>query len=106
MEKKLNLTEFNKLEQLLKDAGIRYEREDSPEDDIFEHHQLRHPEPIGAGSDQRWLWDVVISDMSYGRTVGLLEMWGKGMKNPAGYQNAKMCLDMIKEILEADVTER
>ena len=46
----IDLSEFDKLERMLRDAGIKYEREDEEDathNDKWEFHQLRHPEPYG-----------------------------------------------------------
>lgn len=101
----LDLTEFNKLEQVLKKAGILYERVDNVQgtaDFVFEFHQLRHPEEHGY----KWLWDVICNTGSYGSEKGLLELWGKDIMDPEGYLNAEECLDKIKMILSEDGYER
>jgi len=81
MPRELDLTEFNKLEQLLKDAGIPYEREDRedvPRKEVeamglrcyFDHHEIYYP------SKAEHLSDAVISYGSYGSASGLLEQMG------------------------------
>ena len=103
--KEIDLTEFNKLEQMLKKAGILYERVDDVQgtaDFVFEFHQLRHPEEYG----DKWLWDVICNTGSYGSEEGLLELWGKDIMDPEGYLNAEECLDEIKMILSEDGHER
>lgn len=97
----LDLTEFDKLEQILQDAGIKYERVDDGEF-IGEFHQLRHPERCGP----RWIWDVVCNEISYGHEEGLLEIWGKNMIEPVGELTAEECFGKIKEILVAEIKER
>ena len=79
--KETDLTEFNKLEQMLKEAGIPYEREDVervPRDEVirlglhhyFDWHQLRYMR------NGRKVSDVVIFYGSYGFENGLLEQMG------------------------------
>lgn len=96
-----DLTEFNKLEELLKGEGIEYEREDSEEaviaNDHFFWHQLRSPDNAIYG--EKWKWDVIYGRCSYGQEVGALEMWGENMDEPEGYMTAEACLRKIKEIL-------
>ena len=81
MPRELDLSEFNKLEQLLKDAGIPYEREDRedvPRKEVeamglrcyFDHHEIYYP------SKAEHLSDAVISYGSYGSASGLLEQMG------------------------------
>ena len=95
----LDLTEFNKLERMLKDAGIKYARIDEESGTpvfMWEFHQLRHPEPFG----EKWLWDAVCNSASYGHEKGLLEIWGKDMAEPEGWLRAEECFEKIKEILK------
>lgn len=94
----IDLTEFDKLDQMLTDAGIEHERKDEREgtpDYVWEFHQLRHPEPYG----EKWLWDVVCNSMSYGHEKGLLEIWGKDIAEPEGWLTAEECFDKIKKIV-------
>ena len=94
-----DLTEFNKLEELLKEEGIEYEREDreGAMSDYFFWHQLRSP---GNSIDgEKWKWDVIYGRCSFGQEVGALEMWGENMYEPEGYMTAEACLKKIKEIL-------
>ena len=96
-----DLTEFNKLEELLKKEGIEYEREDREEDVVatydFFWHQLRSPGCAAGG--EKWKWDVIYGRGSYGQEMGLLEMWGENMDEPEPYLTAETCLRKIKEIL-------
>ena len=79
--KETDLTEFNKLEQMLKNAGIPYEREDVervPREEVirlglhhyFDWHQFRYMR------NGRKVSDVVIFYGSYGFMNGLLEQMG------------------------------
>ena len=88
----LDLTEFDKLEQMLKDAGIKYRR---VEGGALGFHQLRSVQALG----DQWLYDVVCNWASYGHESGLLEMWGKSMIEPEGWLSAEDCLKKIKEIV-------
>ena len=97
--KKIDLTELDKLERMLKDAGVKYERideEDGTPVFTWEFHQLRHPEPFG----EKWLWDVVCNSASYGHEKGLLEIWGRNISEPEGWLGAEECFEKIKEILK------
>lgn len=79
--KETDLTELNKLEQMLKEAGIPYEREDVervPREEVialglshyFDWHQLRYMR------DGKKISDVVIGYGTYGHNAGLLEQMG------------------------------
>lgn len=79
---KIDLTEFNKLEQLLKEAGIPYERVDERsapdviENDIKQYgHSFAHYE-IFYPSVKNHISDAVIFYGSYGIEDGLLEQMG------------------------------
>ena len=98
---KLNLTELDKLERMLKDAGIKYERideEDGTPVYMWEFHQLRCPEMILLG--KKWLWYVICNTGSYGSQSGLLELWGRNISEPEGWLRAEECFEKIKEILK------
>ena len=95
MMSKLDLTEFDILEQMLQSADIKYEREDGGSAFLHEFHQLRHPANYG----DKWLWDVICSTGSYGSERGLLEIWGKDIDDPIGWLTAEECLEKIKAIL-------
>ena len=99
--KPIDLTEFNKLEEMLKNAGIEYEREDNVNgtpDFKWEFHQLRCPEMTMPG--EKWLWDVICNTGSYGYQSGLLELWGRNISEPEGWLRAEECFEKIKEILK------
>jgi len=99
--KPIDLTEFNRLEQMLKDDGITYEREDSESstmDYTWEFHQLRCPLEIG----EKWVWDVVCSTGTYGYEKGLLEIWGKDLQEPEGWLRADECFEKIKAIIDKE----
>lgn len=74
--KEFDLTEFNKLKKLLKEAGIPYTEEhtvdvhlDIPSIDgyLWERYEIYYP------SREEHISDVIISYASYGREDGLLE---------------------------------
>lgn len=86
-----NLTELNRLEDLLKEAGIRYRRVDEegfisrfdPGRIIGDRHQILVP---SEG------WDVVCQCGSYGCDEGLLEAMGSritGNNDVIGYLTAE-----------------
>lgn len=104
-KKKLNMTEFDKLDQMLTDAGIQHEREDSCEldeydhDYLFEYHQLRHPWDLDEDAEgMMYLWSAICSTGSYGHEQGLLELYGRDMVEPEGWISAEKCFEMIKMI--------
>lgn len=81
MAKETDLAELNKLEQLLKAAGIPYQREDKdrfPPEEVdqlkyphyFDFHQICYPAKRKCKSD------VICHYGSYGWTEGLLEQMG------------------------------
>lgn len=81
MPKAIDLTEINKLENMLKEAGIPYEREDFdmvPREEAeklglpyyFEHHEIYYP------SMAKHLSDAIVGYGSYGMENGLLEQMG------------------------------
>ena len=86
-----DLTEFNKLEELLRKNEIPFERED--EIGFMDFHQLRSIEMIG----EKYVWDVICHFGSYGHEKGLLEIWGENMDEPEGFLSAEECLEKIKE---------
>ena len=101
--KEIDLTEFNKLEQMLKDARILYVREDnsnSTPDFTWEFHQLRCPKTLDG---EKWLWDVICNTGSYGSEKGLLEIWGANMDEPEGWLGAEACFNKIESIMKAEL---
>ena len=79
--KETDLTELNKLEQLLREAGIPFQRTDSekiPKEEVerldyphyFDFHKITYP------SETRPLSDVICYYGSYGWEDGLLEQMG------------------------------
>ena len=106
-----DLTEFNKLEQMLKDAGIPYEREDEevvPRDEairlgllhFFDRHEIFYPDR------ERHISDVVISYGTYGYSRGLLEQMG--LLPPCGdsvqgYLTAEIVFERWKAHYEKEV---
>lgn len=88
-----DMTEFNKLEEMLKEAGIKYCREDSDRDGIFGKfgfHQLRQKQDIDESE-----WDVIFHCESYGFRDGLLEIWVMSDAEPIGGVTAEECFDKI-----------
>lgn len=69
MREPLNTFQLDELETMLKDAGIRYFREDTG-CTWYEHHEIYYP------NLEIHLCDAVISTSSYGSDQGLLEMMG------------------------------
>lgn len=65
------MSELDKLEQYLKDKGIRYERIDE-NTDIWGRHQI-----VVYDSKGNILWDAICNRGSYGFEEGLLEIYGK-----------------------------
>ena len=90
----VDLTEMNKLEELLKQEGVRYERIDDEGEVIpeigyrvGEYHQIKVP---SEG------WDVVCHHGSYGVAQGLLEAMGHritGNNDVVGYLTAQDVMD-------------
>lgn len=77
----LDLTEFNKLEAYLKEKGAFYNREDNPGfflglERFGEHHQII---VFSDEEKKKRLWDAIISNGSFGRTEGLLEVMGRAV---------------------------
>ena len=62
----LNLTEINKLEEMLKAAGETYER-----------HEMADGVQLVVYKDGNRYWDALISKYSCGHQAGLLEIMGK-----------------------------
>lgn len=71
--KRRNVQELDKLEQYLKEHGIKYERTDTePEDGLMtDWHQISVP---CSGSEKEW--DAICHRGSYGAEQGLLEIMG------------------------------
>ena len=99
----IDLTELNKLEQMLIDEGIPYRRIDKTEDcadkfpdlSVYEFHQLHSIEEHNG----TYLWDVICNTGSYGSDVGALEMWGLTMREPEGWLSAENCIDKIRKMI-------
>ena len=88
----INLMEFNKAEEMLKERGINYERKDNAAmylTVLFEKHQI-----LGNG------WDFVCSTGSYGSDDGLLEYWSNNLEDsgddPIGWLTAEEVLEKIE----------
>lgn len=92
---KVDLTELNKLETMLQQEGVRYQRTDDEgemipgiEYRLGEFHQIKVP---SEG------WDVICHHGSYGVEQGLLEAMGHritGNNNVVGYLTAQDVMDM------------
>lgn len=106
---KRDLTQLNKLEQYLKESGIRYERFDVEEsigqDNLcfeLERHQICVP------CQEKTKWDAICQRGSYGAEEGLLEIYGSIVRANAGnsvegYLTAE---DVIERIEETDIGAR
>lgn len=94
-----DLTEFNKFELMLKDAGIEYVRDDDGNFDLLDWHQIRSSEEENWNRQQGW-FSVICHFGSYGYDRGLLEFWGDFMNDPIGYLTAEECFEKLKEMLE------
>lgn len=91
----VDLTEMNKLETMLQQEGVRYERIDDEGEVIpwlayrlGEFHQIK---VVSEG------WDVVCHHGSYGVEQGLLEAMGRritGNNGVVGYLTAQDVMDM------------
>lgn len=98
------MTELDKLEQYLQDAGIRYERIDneSPYEadaglpkDLGERHQL-----IIYDSNGKCMWDAICHWGSYGYEQGLLEIMGDAIVSDSD------CDDVVGYLTAQDVIDR
>ena len=72
-----DLTELNKLEEYLKEHGIRYEREDREARRLSDRTFLSddfHMIIVYSGDD--YYWDAICHGGSYGADEGLLEIMG------------------------------
>ena len=72
------MSELDKLEQYLKDKGIRYERIDQ-NTDTWGRHQI-----VVYDSEGNIWWDAICNRGSYGFEEGLLEIYGKIVKAEDG----------------------
>lgn len=91
-----NLNELNKLEAILKERGIKYDRTDE-ENPFYNRHQI-----VVRDDDGNWLWDAICHLGSYGYADGLLEVMGEPVVNPeydgddvAGYLTAQDVIDRL-----------
>lgn len=97
----INLTEFNKAEEMLKSRGIDYKRED----DVIEEGGMiayeRHIIGEGINNPEEWKWDFVCSTGTYGSEEGLIEYWSKKLRDddedPKGWLTAKEVVRLIEE---------
>lgn len=98
------MTELDRLEQYLQDAGIRYERIDneSPYEadaglpkDFGAFHQL-----IIYDSNGKYLWDAICHWGSYGYEQGLLEIMGRRVvgdsNDVVGYLTAQDVINRLE----------
>lgn len=98
---RIDLTEFNKAEEMLKERGINYSREDRVEpiglpDRVFERHIIK-----AVDENDKWLWDFICSTGSYGgEEKGLLEYWSKKKRDagddPDGWLTAEEVIQKIE----------
>ena len=95
MNMKPDLTEFNKAERMLKERGIKYEREDQ-ESGYYERHMIKQ-----TNENDEWVWDFVCSTGTYGSDDGLLEYWSKKLRDngdePFGWLTAEEVIQKIEE---------
>lgn len=98
--KRVDLTEMDKLERMLQRAEVYYERTDSP--GFFRHEgYLVNERHTIKGLDRKTgeqLWDVVCNLGSFGAEKGLLEYWDYTMEigeDPRGYMTALAVFDLI-----------
>lgn len=101
------LTEFNKIEELLKRAGIEYEREDNTLfGGAFDHHQIHSPTYTAKWWDQIPGWFSIIWQRgSFGEEEGLLEIWCDSEEEPKGGLTAEECFDHLQSFLDRIETE-
>ena len=100
IKKLIDLKEFNKAAEMLRDQGIKYQREDSgvvySEGRIMERHVIKAVDENGE-----WIWDFVCSYGTYGSEQGLLEYWSKSLSDagddPRGWLTAEEVLQLIKD---------
>lgn len=96
----INLTEFNKAEQMLKDRNIKYVREDraDPMMNMFGGFKIHIIKALDESGE--WIWDFVCSTGSYGSEEGLLEYWSKKLSDdgddPKGWLNAEEVIELIE----------
>lgn len=99
-----DLTELNKLEDYLKERGIKYERRDVDDDfDVTGHiirceiHQIIVPKD-GLKRE----WDAICHRGSYGAEEGLLEIYGRIVRrcgdSAEGYLTAEDVIERIEEV--------
>lgn len=74
----IDFTQFNRLEEYLKDNGYVYERIDRYESDTcLDRHQLNvYAGRRKNGAFGQFLWDAICQYGSYGFKDGLLEIYG------------------------------
>ena len=94
----IKLDEFNKAEQMLKDRGLTYIREDKIDPTLcgtYERHIIK-----AVDDDGKWVWDFICSTGSYGSEAGLLEYWSKKSSDagldPVGWLNAEEVIAKIE----------
>lgn len=91
---KINTAELDKLQKLLDDAGIEYERIDQKAEKVkgeeFEIHQL-HRKDDGENP-----WSVICNTRSYGYEEGKLEFWDM-VYDTEGWLSAEEAFDLIME---------
>ena len=97
--KKIDVTEFNKAEDMLKERGIPYEREDDSHDlpngmGVCERHQV-----LLFDENGNTIADFVCSTGTYGADHGLLEYWGDRHSDPEGWLTADEVLQRIETLV-------
>lgn len=73
-----DLTNLNRIEEYLKEHGIKYERIDQDKIFDFEKHiaQCERHQIIVPCAGDNFQWDVICHPGSYGYNKGLLEIYG------------------------------
>ena len=94
---KIDTTEFDKAEAMLKERGIGYTREDDIRElpggfGSYERHQIVLLDEFG-----NTIGDFVCSHGTYGADKGLLEYWGKDHnQDPEGWLTAEEVVEKIE----------
>lgn len=103
--RKTNLKELNRLEELLKETGIDYERRDEEGNfaeligENLDFHQICVPSVEAFRNNVPGSWDAVCHYGSYGYLQGLLEVYGsmEERDQPVGWLTAEEVMKRAKE---------
>lgn len=96
--KKVDTTELDRFEELVKAAGLKYTREDYSRKypgglGIYDTHQV-----IGFDENLKPVWDVVCSTGIAGCDKGLLEFWGDPDSQTIGHLEAEKAFEYVLEM--------